>query len=165
MVMRKDGNVYPTNTINLKIDQNNFNGFAGNNNLSIKPGTVIYYYNNEDPDNDYASVIPPEYIDTEEELPYNMTLSSKGNPMRVFEYTNPFLISIDDDLISSYFLTIMNDAKVFEFDSINTDADLQFVATNMNWCRKYIYYDENNQKKIYDNKLKTIELITEKINK
>ena len=152
MVMRKDGNVYPTNTINLKIDQNNFNGFAGNNNLSIKPGTVIYYYNNEDPDNDYASVIPPEYIDTEEELPYNMTLSSKGNPMRVFEYTNPFLISIDDDLISSYFLTIMNDAKVFEFDSINTDADLQFVATNMNWCRKYIYYDENNQKKIYDNK-------------
>ena len=45
MLMRKDGNVYPTNTISLRIKQDDFVGHSGTNNLSINPGTVFYYYN------------------------------------------------------------------------------------------------------------------------
>lgn len=163
IIMRKEGIVYPTNTLDLKLLQSDFVGYAENNNLCIKPGTVIYYYNNESSEN-YASLIPPEYIETDDDLPYNIALSSRGNPMRVFEYISPFLISVDDDLLTSYFLTIMNDNKVFEFDSINTESDLQFVATNMNWRRKFIYYDENNNKQIYDNKYKMSVSITQNNN-
>lgn len=153
MLMRKDNNVYPTNTLNLKLLQSDFNGYDGNNNLSINPGTVFYYYNhNEDPDNDYATLEPPHYIDSDEECLYHTTLDSNGNEVRVFEYISPFLITIDDDLISSYLLTIMRDNKTFIFDSINTDSSLQFVSTNMNWSRKFIYQDENGDDQVYDNK-------------
>lgn len=153
MLMRKNNNVYPTNTISLKLKQSDFKGFNGNNNLSINPGTVFYYYDHKaDSDNDYATLVPPEYIDSNPELPYHTTLDANGDEVRVFEYISPFLISIDDDLISSYLLTIMKDNKTFAFDSINTDSVLQFVATNMNWSRKFIYEDEDGISHTYDNK-------------
>ena len=153
MLMRKNNNVYPTNTINLKLKQSDFKGFDGNNNLSINPGTVFYYYDHKaDSDNDYATLEPPEYIDSNPELPYHTTLSANGDEVRVFEYISPFLITIDDDLISSYLLTIMKDNKTFAFDSINTDSVLQFVATNMDWSRKFIYKDDDGINHTYDNK-------------
>ena len=153
MLMRKDNNVYPTNTISLKLNQGDFKGFEGNNNLSINPGTIFYYYEHRsDPENDYASLYPPDYVDSDEDALYHTTLNAKGEEVRVFEYISPFLITIDDDLISSYLLTIMKDNKAFTFESINTDSSLQFVATNMNWCRKFIYQDENGEDQVYDNK-------------
>ena len=153
MLMRKNNNVYPTNTISLKLKQSDFKGSDGNNNLSINPGTVFYYYDHKtDPDNDYATLQPPEYIDSNPELPYHTTLSANGDEVRVFEYISPFLITIDDDLISSYLLTIMKDNKTFAFDSINTDSVLQFVATNMDWSRKFIYKDDDGINHVYDNK-------------
>ena len=153
MLMKKNNNVYPTNTINLKLKQDDFKGFDGKNNLSINPGTIFYYYDHKsDPDNDYATLVPPEYVDSNPELPYHTTLSANGDEVRVFEYISPFLITVDDDLISSYLLTIMKDNKTFAFDSINTDSALQFVATNMDWTRKFIYQDEDGINHTYDNK-------------
>lgn len=153
MLMRKNNNVYPTNTINLRLKQSDFKGSEGNNNLSINPGTVFYYYDHKaDPDNDYATLQPPEYLDSNPELPYHTTLNANGDEVRVFEYISPFLITIDDDLISSYLLTIMKDNKTFAFDSINTDSILQFVATNMDWSRKFIYKGDDGENHTYDNK-------------
>lgn len=159
MLMKKEGYVYPTNTLNAKINQNNFKGFAGNNNLVIAPGTVFYYYNHgSDTENDFATLTSPVIEQLDKDIyPHDMTINADGDLVRVFKYTTPFLISIDDDLITSYMLTIMNDNKPFAFDSINTASDLQFVATNMNWKRKYFYkeYDEENDKEYereYDNK-------------
>lgn len=154
MVMRKNSNVYPTNTISLKLLQDDFNGYSGNNNLSINPGTIFYYYDHRtDPENDYATIEHPKYIDSNPDITeYHTTLNAIGEEVRVFEYISPFLISIDDDLITSYLLTIMNENKLFQFDKINTASPLQFVSTNMNWRRKFIYEDENGDKQIYDNK-------------
>ena len=153
MLMRKNNNVYPTNTINLRLKQSDFKGSEDNNNLSINPGTIFYYYDHKaDPDNDYATLQPPEYLDSNPELPYHTTLNANGDEVRVFEYISPFLITIDDDLISSYLLTIMKDNKTFAFDSINTDSILQFVATNMDWSRKFIYKDDDGENHTYDNK-------------
>ena len=154
MLMRKDGYVYPTNTIDTQLLQDDFKGFSGNNNLVISPGTRFYYYNHGSKEESLATIIPPQY---EEGLdldvyPYPMTYNTDGELMRVFEYISPFLISIDDDLISSYLLTIMNNNKTFRFDSINVDSDLQFVATNMNWRRNFIHTDESGVEQIYDYK-------------
>lgn len=152
LVMRKDGYVYPTNTLNLKLKQENFKGFSGNNNLAIIPGTKFYYYNHgTDEDNDYATIIPPVYEEglDEDLYPYPMTINSDGDLVRVFEYTTPFLITIDDDLITSYLMTLMNENKTFKFLSINTSSDLQFIATNMNWKRSFIIEGSDE---LYDNK-------------
>lgn len=153
ILMKKDGYVYPTNTLSLKVLQTDFKGFSGNNNLVLKPGTKFYYYNHGiDTVNDYATLVPPVYEETSDEYDYNMTKNANGDLVRVFEYTSPFLISIDDDLITSYIMTVMNEVKTFKFISINTSSDLQFIATNMNWNRKYIYEDEDGNRQIYDNK-------------
>lgn len=156
MLMRKNGYVYPTNTLDAKLEQNDFVGFAGNNNLVIPPGTKFYYYDHGilGSTNSFASVVQPVYVEglDEEEYPYPMTINEDGNMVRVFEYITPFLISVDDDLVSSYMLTVMNENKTFAFDSINTESDLQFVATNMLWKRNYIFTDDNGNNKIYDYK-------------
>lgn len=156
MLMRKNGYVYPTNTLDAKIEQSNFKGFAGNNNLVISPGTKFYYYDHGalGSDSAFATIEQPVYLDglDPEEYPYPMVTNEDGNMMRVFEYVSPFLISIDDDLVTSYLLTCMNENKTFAFDSINTESNLQFVATNMLWKRNYIFTDNNGNEKVYDYK-------------
>ena len=156
LLMKKDGYVYPTNTLNIKLQQSDFKGFAGNNNLVISPGTKFYYYDHgiTDKDNDFATLHPPVYIEglDPELYPYPMTINADNNMVRVFEYVSPFLISIDDDLISAYLLTVMNDNKTFAFNFINTDSDLQFIATNMLWKRNYIFTDDKGEEEVYDYK-------------
>lgn len=155
IVMRKNGYVYPTNTLPLRLIQSDFKGFAGNNNLVISPGTPFYYYNHgSDKDNAYSTLIHPEYVDGLDpyDYPYPMTINADGDMVRVFEYISPFLIAIDDDLISSYFMTIMDENKTFKFVSINTQADIQFVSTNMKLSRKFIYTDDNGDEQFYDYK-------------
>lgn len=156
MLMRKNGYVYPTNTLNAKLNQKDFTGFDGNNNLTITPGTKFYYYDHgTDYENDYATIEPPEYASNLDPdiYPYydSMTTNVDGNLVRVFEYTTPFLISIDDDLISSYLLTMMNDNKTFTFESDNKASNLRFITTNMNWKRSYIP-SNNNKDNSVDNK-------------
>ena len=154
MLMRKNGNVYPTNTLDAKLNQNDFVCYSGNNNLVIPPGTVFYYYDHGTigKNNSFATIEHPEYVRglDNEEYPYHMTINEDGNMVRVFEYVTPFLISIDDDLITSYLLTCMNENKTFIFEDINKDSDLQFVATNMTWKRNYILGD--NIDNVYDDK-------------
>jgi len=156
LLMKKDGFVYPTNTLDIKLDQTDFKGFAGNNNLVISPGTKFYYYDHgiTDQENAFAYLHPPTYVEglDPEEYPYPMTINGDNNMVRVYEYITPFLISIDDDLVSSYLLTVMDENKTFAFDSINTASDLQFVATNMKWTRNYIYTDSKGDEAVYDYK-------------
>lgn len=156
LLMKKDGYVYPTNTLSIKLQQSDFKGFAGNNNLVLSPGTKFYYYDHgiTDKDNDFATLHPPVYVEglDPDLYPYPMTINADGNMVRVFDYISPFLISIDDDLISAYLLTVMNDNKTFAFNFINTDSDLQFIATNMIWKRNYLFTDDKGEEQIYDYK-------------
>lgn len=154
ILMRKDGNVYPTNTINLKLMQTDFVGYSANNNLSLNPGTKFYYYGHgSDNDGDFASLTMPDLVDPEDDdVTYPVTMNIDNEYARVYEYISPFLITIDEDLITSYLLTVMNENKTFRFDSINTASDLQFVATNMQWRRNFYYYDEESNTQTYDNK-------------
>ena len=157
MLIKKNGYVYPTNTLSLKLEQKDFKGYSGNNNLVLSPGTKFYYYNHgSDIDNDYATITQPTLVNNldPDDYPYPMTYNVDGDLVRVFEYMSPFLISIDDDLVSAYILTLMNDNKIFKFSSINTASNIQFISTNMNWSRKFITgeIDNNGNEIIYDNK-------------
>lgn len=156
MLMRKNGYVYPTNTLDARLIQSDFKGFSGNNNLVISPGTKFYYYDHGalGEDDAFATINKPKLVEglDEEQYPYDMTINEDGNMVRVFEYVTPFLISVDDDLVTSYFLTCMNENKTFAFDSINTESDLQFVATNMLWKRNYLFTDNDGDEKVYDYK-------------
>ena len=155
IVMRKNGYVYPTNTLPLKLVQSDFKGYAGNNNLVLTPGMKFYYYNHGTAiQNAYATIAPPTYEEDldPDDYPYPMTINEDGDLVRVFEYISPFLISIDDDLITSYLMTIMNENKTFKFVSINTDSDTQFVSTNMRLVRRFIYNDDDGNKCTYDYK-------------
>ena len=161
MLLKRDGDVYPTNTLNLKIEQDDFQGFAGNNNMSINPGTVFYYYDHGSfaPDEEkFASINKPQiYEHPDSSVTYPCTINANGDYVRVFEYTSPFLITIDSDLISSYLLTVMDEMKILMFDSINTDSDLQFIATNMRWTRNFFQDDGTT----YDNKYTMLVTMTQ----
>ena len=158
ILMKKYGNIYPTNTLSLKVQQNDFIGHSGNNNLSINPGTTFYYWDHGSKagtSEDYATLVKPT-IYPSDDLPYSVTMNSDGKLVRVFEYASPFLITVDDDLISTYLMTCMNENKTFTFDSINTASDLQFISTNMQWTRGY--YKDNGGS--YDDKyIMTVDVI------
>lgn len=152
VLMKKDGYIYPTNTLNIKIKQDDFKGFSGNNNVFIKPGTIFYYYDHgSDIENDYATTDLPENTIKNKDGTISI-INKDGNKVRVFDYTIPFLVTIDDDLITTYLLTIMDENKLFKFNSINSYSNMQFIATNMNWSRNFIYEDEEEYTRVYDNK-------------
>ena len=157
MIMKNNGNIYPTNTLSLIISKDLLKSDSSGINLSLPPGTKFYYYDHGnqthsvDLTSGYCTLEPPEYVEPDDPdavLNYNLTLNSDGMKVRVFEYILPFLITIDSDLITSYLLTIMDDNKSFKFDSINTLSDLQFISTYMNWSRSF-YKDDGST---YDNK-------------
>ena len=156
LIVKKHNTVYPTNTLPLKLEQSDFVGFAGNNNLVLKPGTKFYYYKHGDnaKDNAICTINPPKTVAGLDDSVYKypMVRNEDGNLVRLFEYMSPFLMTIDDDLIMSYFLTMMNTSKTFIFDSINTESDVQFVTNNMRWQRRFIYRDEHGKIQNYDNK-------------
>jgi len=156
LITKKHNTVYPTNTLPLKLEQSDFVGFAGNNNLVLKPGTKFYYYRhgNNNKEDAVCTIKPPKIITGLDEgvYKYPMVYNEDGEMVRLFEYMSPFLMTIDDDLIMSYFLTIMDNTKTFMFDSINTESDVQFVTNNMKWHRKFIYRDDVGKIQMYDNK-------------
>ena len=100
MVMRKDAYVYPTNTLNLFITQDDFNGVPDGNNLAINPGTVFYYYDHgSDTKNDYATVVNP--IDETE-----YQLDDDGNI--VYEDGKPVLVPKYKSYDRGDYYTIIN---------------------------------------------------------
>ena len=144
LLMKKDGIIYPTNTLNVKIRQEDFRSFSDN--MIIPPGTKFYYYNHgTNINNDYATIQQPtNFIPGE----INTIINEDGELVRIFEYISPFLINIDKDLITSYLMTLMDEYKLFKFSYINKESDAQFITSNIKWKRNFI--NENNS--IYDNK-------------
>lgn len=152
MLMRRNNVIYPTNTINLRLTEGDFKGTSESNNMSITPGTKLYYYDhgNKGKSSQYASITCPTLYEADDDnITYPVTMNDDGRLVRVFEYISPFLISIDDDFIASYLLTIMDEERSFEFDSINTASELQFIVSSMTWKRQYYNTTDGST---YDNK-------------
>lgn len=117
-------NVIPTNTVNLKMNLNDFDVISDDNNdgtgdkYIIKPGTVFKYNSNTE----YCTKDITEY--TEEEL--NEIEKTE------FLYTSPFMISINKRPLSvSYYLNTFSRKYYTNFDWIN---EASFVQFSVNTC-------------------------------
>lgn len=120
----KNNNIIPTNTIDLVIDVNDFNNINEKGNdirYTLKQGCYILHNIGDS----HARVVPTP---SEEEL-------SKAD----FIYTSPFMISIYKNLLqSSFYLSILDENYIINYDYINEDSNLQFIATNITWKRSYL---------------------------
>ena len=55
-----------------------------------------------------------------------------------FVYTIPFTCAVtDSQLQSSYYMSMVNDEYELVYDYINSNSNIQFVTTNIEWVRKY----------------------------
>lgn len=126
-ILSKDANnnVVPTNTISLVIESKNGNSADNSTNLKkvhddkgnllyiMNPGLCFGYNGNED-----ASIIHP----TVESFPFKYTIPFKA-------VINPAVPAI------FYYMNIMNEKYILNFNYINDACPVQFIATNVSWRR------------------------------
>ena len=61
----------------------------------------------------------------------------------LFTYTSPFITVINKNPLSiSYYLDILNIEYIFNYDYINQESVLQFIATKMAMYKNYLYGDD-----------------------
>lgn len=127
LVKDNDDNVIPTNTINLKLSEKDFDKFEDDRYI-LNPGNVIRL----DKDNQYGLINRKEIKDMYKEECDN------------FIYSSPFTLVVNKNPLSiSYYLNQINRDYRFKFSYIN-NATMQFMATSMHCYRNYI--DHSNYK-------------------
>ena len=124
LLMKDDkNNIIPTNTINIMIDLDSFDSVdevGDEKRYTLKQGSYILY--------DGKSTAKVVKTPSEEELE-----ESK------FIYTTPFMISVYKNILqSSFYLSIIDEQYEINYDYINEESTLQFVASNVTWKRKYL---------------------------
>lgn len=116
-------NVVPTNTIDIEIRRSQFTT-RDNRKYVLKPSSYIVLENG----------IGHIYDKNDEKL-IEMLKDDTHN----YIYTIPFsLVVTDDPLYVSYYLSIMDYPAQLTFSYINHQATRQFIATYVEWCRKYL---------------------------
>lgn len=122
LLMKKDNNVIPTNTIDIEVDSNTFTS-TSKDNYVISPG-VPFHLNRG---SDYAVPI------TDSDVDYERLEKKRG-----FVYTCPYLMVINKNpFYLSYYNIFVNYTRTLFFDYINEKSDLQFVVDNMRVFRNY----------------------------
>lgn len=128
----KDGNnnVVPTNTIDVKVPYRYFPNAGStdlNESLTILPGTKIFFCKDE-----YGN--------------YDAGFVDDGQPHTgddVFTYMSPFTMKINQNpLFASYYIDIIHDTRYLEFNWINDDCGIQFIASTLQVDRNF-YTDRN----------------------
>jgi hypothetical protein len=132
------GNIIPTNTINveLPLDMISPNGKILDK-ITVNPGKRRVYLNPGDTYAHFANTIPgviDEIVETDDDGNISVTQVNED----AFVYISPFLcdINIDENYVS-YYLTTMDTTKELNFDYINSNTTLQFVATTIQWVREF----------------------------
>lgn len=114
------GNILPTNTIKIALTADEFSN-SNNGKLVLDPGTII----------EYNPTIRVGHVITEEQYK-NRTDNS------AFYYTTPFSLVVNQDpLYASYYLNIINSAKLLEFTWVNQESEVQFICSTVDWTREY----------------------------
>lgn len=130
LILKNGDLVIPTNTIDVDIRKQDFN-LVNYTNYVFKPGNVIYYQNST------ANGV----VKTSPTVTDIATLEGTG-----FVYMNPFISVINKSpFYISYYLNIMNTTKYLNFDFVNQNSKIQFIASSINWKREY-FTDRNTYK-------------------
>lgn len=112
----ENNNIIPTNTLDVVIPTDMFSNI-NRVNYVLSPGATFFL--DKDGNNEATGVTLTDNYDL------------KAEEDNGFLYINPFLIVINKSpFILNYYLTILNYTKAVNFDYINSDSELQFVATS-----------------------------------
>lgn len=123
LLLKSSSNIIPTNTLDVKINRNQFN-YIGPTNFVLKSGNAIYYKNT------IADILPESQV-TAAKI---NELEKDGN----FVYTNPFMCVVNKSpFYVSYYLTIFDYNKLLYFDYINKNSQIQFISSSIRWRREF----------------------------
>lgn len=121
-----DNNVVPTNTLDIIIDEDQFD-IISDGRYILNPGNKIYYDKSQE----------TAYIDYNK-LPDTITDDT-------FVYGTPFICVVNDEPLStSFYLNNIDKDFNFKFTYINQNSSLQFISNYLNCRRNYI--DTQNYK-------------------
>lgn len=129
LALKQEGNIIPTNTINVDILRREFDNID-NDNYILFPGNAISYRKNSN-----GAIIAKKDEATLDEY------ESKG-----FVYMNPFCLVVNKNpFYVSYLINILKEVRDLSFEYINQNSALQFISTDISWKREY-FTDRNTYK-------------------
>lgn len=125
-----NGDIYHTNTLNLKISDNSVLMDGSNSNVSIlKPGKVIRYL-----DSSTDTCIVDQ----------DATLYDEPKDKNDFLYTCPFLLHVQKNPENVFFFyNSVNDDIILDYNYSNADSYVQFICSTINVYRNAINGDES----------------------
>ena len=130
LLMKYQGAVIPTNTVDTVVNQNIFSSVSKDNYI-IKPGALFFLESN----GSVASVVDSSITEDEAE-----DLESRG-----WLYLCPYLMVINKNpFYVSYYNVFVNYSRTLYYEYINDDSPLQFVAERFSAFRNY-FDNENNE--------------------
>jgi hypothetical protein len=115
--------IYPTNTLNLKIDESQFdNHFEQTNRYLLKPGHIFTYIDGS-----------TDMVQIKNGLTLKSDLKTVTDP---FVYTSPYMISVSKTQgIVGFYLNTWDVSIPLEYTAVNEDSPIQFIFTNMHITR------------------------------
>ena len=129
LLMKCDGSVIPTNTIDTVVNQNLFHAVSKDNYI-IKPGSLFFLEKLSN-----VSTVVDESVTEEQAL----ALEERG-----WLYTCPYLIVINKNpFYVSYYNVFVNYSRTLYYEFINDDSNLQFVAEQFTAFRHYFDNETN----------------------
>ena len=133
LVMKYNGNIVPTNTVDIELSKLSFNNTQYNSYM-LNPGNCIYYTGNGN-----ASIVTSYLSDSEAMTEYKKNGFLYFNPFFMIVNKNPFYVS--------YLINIINCYRQLNFTYINQNSPLQFIVNEIQWKREY-FTDRNIYKLI-----------------
>ena len=128
-IVMKDAlaNVIPTNTVNLMLRPDQLFTDANGSRLVLKKGSILRL------DSDGSTAFISRFEEGDEALDYT----------DAFYYIIPYNLAIClDPMYGMYFLTTMDETRSLSFSYINEECMFQYIATSVNWTRKYLTEDD-----------------------
>ena len=129
LIIKENNYIFPTNTLYLDIDEEEFDIAYERNTFTLKPGHVFTY---ADGSNDTMKLIDEDIMAYDTDALNALIESGKYG----FLYTNPFLISMTKtpNLVGLY-KTIASQNAILEYESSNSSSFTQFIASSMSVTR------------------------------
>lgn len=126
LLMKNSDYIYPTNTLQLQIDQDEFDSEENGNRFSLDAGHVFVY---REGSNDTLRMIP-------DIMSYDKEALEELMQENLFVYTNPFLISVTKSPTAvGFYQTITNQTAILDFISSNDQCFTQFITSKVTLLR------------------------------
>lgn len=114
-----NGDIYPTNTLNLKISEDEFdNHFEQTNRYILKPGHLFKY--------------STDVADQVELIPGKSVNDNLGLIKEDFIYTSPFMMSLSKTQgVIGFYLNTLDESVPLEYTEVNIDSPAQFICNSV----------------------------------